>query len=612
MSIDEALRTADPAAEPGSSRPDDRAPAGAGQGATILLLDEAQARRFEAEGPEAARIVALTPGAASALGPAARERMLADPMTDFSHARVTARARRAARQFKTALDGDRTLCDGTKHWLNMSLEVQAYLIGRVWETLRVPGPWLLPQGEGWRRFEDRDEAHVAFLEYLRDRYPLREPRPLASPLLQFLTRLVLLIIRGRGPWVVSPRLNLVFGLDKVVYARPEPIRVLSLETRHYGPQDYIDLLTALRQAFKKVPAVKLPIAGHAKDADSELVIRALEAIQDPIVAQGITAEDRAVFMTETAYCQGLYDESLKVVRLARPRCFVSRQNSGRFGIIADAAGKAGVTRLALNQNSFPPTDSAVANHMLKFFFNTRMPEALGDRFHMWSPHLAALSRDVYSERGRAETYPLRLEPAPFEEDRRAEGPYRVLHASNSTEWMYFFPWIMETSNEFLDGILSLEAEVAKLPEVELTVRTKPKSECNPEALRRLLPPDSDCKVTGMETPFTEAVRQADLLVGFASTTIEETILQRRPVLLWGPTKRYMQLPGRETPPTAEDRSAVYVAHRREDLGPMLMAILKAHAGKPLTDAEIAPHVWPEGTPGLPELAESIATGEPVR
>ena len=93
-----------------------------------------------------------------------------------------------------------------------------------------------------------------------------------------------------------------------------------------------------------------------------------------------------------------------------------------------------------------------------------------------------------------------------------------------------------------------------------------------------------------------------------ATTIEEALLARTPVLLWGPTERYRQLPARLDPPTADDRAAVYGVRSRDALGPMVQAILEAHAGRPLTDNEIADHVWPEGTPTLQDLAETIAAG----
>jgi hypothetical protein len=98
------------------------------------------------------------------------------------------------------------------------------------------------------------------------------------------------------------------------------------------------------------------------------------------------------------------------------------------------------------------------------------------------------------------------------------------------------------------------------------------------------------------------------LVAFRASTIEEAIHGRRPVLLWGGSARYRYLPARTTPPTPCDRGVVYAADDREALAVLLPAILDAHAGRPLTDVEIAPHVWPSGTPNIKDLARRMVEG----
>lgn len=80
---------------------------------------------------------------------------------------------------------------------------------------------------------------------------------------------------------------------------------------------------------------------------------------------------------------------------------------------------------------------------------------------------------------------------------------------------------------------------------------------------------------------------------------------RRPVLLWGGSRRSRYLPGRTKPPTPADRGAVYVAHDPGALAELLPAILDAHAGRPLTDAEIEPHVWLHGSRSIAQLAEEL-------
>ena len=111
-------------------------------------------------------------------------------------------------------------------------------------------------------------------------------------------------------------------------------------------------------------------------------------------------------------------------------------------------------------------------------------------------------------------------------------------------------------------------------------------------------------------PFREDLLASDLLVAFRSTTIEEALHARRAVLLWGASARYRYLPARTAPPRPGDRGAVYAAATEAELAHLLPAILDHHVGRPLTDVEIAPHVWPRGTPGVGDLARWLL-GAPV-
>ena len=578
-----------------------------------LLLDDQDSGRFDAERPAVRGLLALSPAAWSTLSPESRDLLVDDPVTDRAHARITARARRAARQFTAALGpaeaATQAIRPGTRHAVCCMVQQLSFTLARIWEVVRGSGdgPWLIPSDSGWTRCESTGEAQVTLLRHVLSRKSLLDTRPKSNAPVRLLRRLVVRLLRNRGPWVLTTRQRLIYGLDRKIRTGERPQRIFALEPRGSGIYDYLHLWQSLRDGLSGKPTMKLPLSVAPKPGADAPVRRALAAITDPVIRRGLEGPVGAFICDETAYCEALYDETLAVTRLLRPQRFISRQDSGRQAPIADAAGGAGVPRIVINYNSFPSKAPGVANHVQRFLFNVRMPETLSDRFVMWSPHLARLSREVYGPRGLDATQPLRLVPKPMEELVRAPGPYRVLHASNFTEWVGFFPWIMETSLEFIADILALERECNGLEQVELTIRTKPKGEGHPDYLRRLLPDDTRAKVTGTNQPFPEALAEADLMVGFGSTTIEEAMLSRKPVLLWGPTRRYQQLPARSTPPEGEDRAAVYVVHEREQLAPMITAILEAHAGKPLTDAEIADHVWPEGTPTLDDLAQSLAT-----
>ena len=95
-------------------------------------------------------------------------------------------------------------------------------------------------------------------------------------------------------------------------------------------------------------------------------------------------------------------------------------------------------------------------------------------------------------------------------------------------------------------------------------------------------------------------------MSYSSTTIEEALNARCPVLLWGGSMRYHHLTPSMFHPTIEERHAVYAPRDINDLGSMISAILDVHKGRPLTNDEIKDYVWPEDTPGIDDFVDYIA------
>jgi hypothetical protein len=182
---------------------------------------------------------------------------------------------------------------------------------------------------------------------------------------------------------------------------------------------------------------------------------------------------------------------------------------------------------------------------------------------------------------------------------------RILVADTFAALWFTHSWAFQTSDEYMDGLAELVRAVEALPDSSLLIRAKARHELGLAAYRHLLPPSSKVEIKMRGVPFRQELAECDLLVAFRSTTIEEALHARRPALLWGGSARYRYLPARTEPPRPGDRGTIYAAATGADLARLLPAILDAHAGKPLADAEIAAHVWPRGTPGIADLARRM-------
>jgi hypothetical protein len=112
--------------------------------------------------------------------------------------------------------------------------------------------------------------------------------------------------------------------------------------------------------------------------------------------------------------------------------------------------------------------------------------------------------------------------------------------------------IYETFNEYIQSIKELAETVEDIPETHLIVKFRP-SECISIENIKTLVPFSDKVTLSVDEPFLDVLGFTDLLVSFTSTTIEEALMNRVPVLLYGARGRNHYLdapryqPGMELP-----------------------------------------------------------------
>lgn len=97
--------------------------------------------------------------------------------------------------------------------------------------------------------------------------------------------------------------------------------------------------------------------------------------------------------------------------------------------------------------------------------------------------------------------------------------------------------VFETEDENLAAMIDLVEAVNRLDNVHLVLKLHPSSEFTEEDMRFFLPPCERLSVLHKE-PFSDVLSAADLLVSYISTTVEEALLNRIPVVLYDKWRRY--------------------------------------------------------------------------
>ena len=119
--------------------------------------------------------------------------------------------------------------------------------------------------------------------------------------------------------------------------------------------------------------------------------------------------------------------------------------------------------------------------------------------------------------------------------------FLVVHAGTTKFSRAARLFVYETPDEYLQSLKDLVQAVGELPEVHLVIRFRPMPQLSVADLQQLVPMPSHVTLSVTET-FEEVLGAADLLVSFSSTTIEEALQNKVPVLLYGAGGRYQHLP----------------------------------------------------------------------
>ena len=306
---------------------------------------------------------------------------------------------------------------------------------------------------------------------------------------------------------------------------------------------------------------------------------------------------------------GFVADARRVVRRLRPLAALSFEaNAYLTAALFDAARDETTPTVVANHNSHRLGAGARADAVTAMLAGHRYANQTVDVACVWSPDNEMTGYELTKPSGRPALVPFRAGPAKPIGCRPADGTFRILHAGNFQGWRDYFPWISETSEEYLSGIRTLAEAAADLRGIHVTVRCRYKDECDPSILQSLLSASPSVEVVGAEEDFQAQLSRYDLLVCHFSTTAAQALQIGVPLLLWGNTQRYMQFPARTVPPTEQERAPVYAVRNAEQLAEMLVAIRQAHQDRPLDSHELAEYRWPVEVMTAKQLAKAMLDG----
>lgn len=155
----------------------------------------------------------------------------------------------------------------------------------------------------------------------------------------------------------------------------------------------------------------------------------------------------------------------------------------------------------------------------------------------------------------------------------------IVHAGTPKPSKSLRFYVYETPEEYIGALCDLASAVEKIPNTILIIKFRPTFEIGVNDIKRLVP-FSEKVILSVEEPFPGVLGIADLLVSFSSTTIEEALQNRVPVLLYGGGGRYQHIPGNELNGDTSIRpSALYHVREAKNLEYAINGILRLGINK---------------------------------
>jgi hypothetical protein len=566
---------------------------------TAVLYSSKDAQRLLKEHPNVDRVLTLTPDARATLTNSTLPLLTTlDTYSDYDHRRVMVRVRRMEKQLKNKLDS-LDISISSKETLSALLHLIASFTSRLWETLKNTGPWLVPTPLGWVNISDLHEAHRTLLVHISTQSPpfsLGVDKSLWSPIIRILNQLLLKITKKQHVVLLT---GYSYGLTSIS-------QELNQRYNHFTTMDVRGSTGKFREVFKVLLSIFHAITGQPKitytavPTYSEKKISAIEEyltyITDPVIQNAIEFFKHRLTQ-DTILTDGLNKDTDLLVKSVCPKAVWS--HSLRWGIgavLGEVSLLYKIPCILISHGSHPKPENVTSAFEHRELAQGLLFSPLASNNLLQSPHaeqaVSSFGESFLCTRSHPVMWSYSKTPTIIKKD----SIKTILHAGTFKRWDVTRPWIYETSDEFIEGLSTLIQATTRLKNVELIIRIRPMLECQIKTLKVLLP-KSNCYKIKTSGSFLEDLALADLLVSYSSTTIEEALYARRPVLLWGGSQRYMHLPVASTEkPTETSRSAVYAPKAENELLPMLTSILEYHASKPLTNYELKGHIWFDDVP----------------
>jgi hypothetical protein len=248
---------------------------------------------------------------------------------------------------------------------------------------------------------------------------------------------------------------------------------------------------------------------------------------------------------------GRVSSLFQVIHKVHPTIVFSQHAVGASYAIGEICREMKIPGVLISHGSHTPHQGKIAsnewNEHAKTLFNTHFPFVAIQT--PWASKFFDMQKEMLSI--PIDTGPLLFANKSAEKINRKQLRIKIykqhadknilIHAGTPKLWRAFRPWVYETLDEYVENINKIIQVVDRIQGVYLAVRFRPIGGITSDYLRKILI-KSDCYGIYDQGSFDEHLLAADRLISYSSTTLEEALQNKIPILQFDPDNKYQHIP----------------------------------------------------------------------
>jgi len=170
----------------------------------------------------------------------------------------------------------------------------------------------------------------------------------------------------------------------------------------------------------------------------------------------------------------------------------------------------------------------------------------------------------------------------------------IVHAGTPKPIQSSRPYVYETVDEYIENINTLIKVIEGMENIHLIVRFRPANYLGLNDFLELLI-KSDCYSVHTEGAFVDYLTISDIIIGYSSTTIEEALQNRIPVLIYDPHNKYCHIKSAMIldPSHKPDIDSCYYVNSDDKLSWAIRWLIENHFSKEIPDSVWDRHIFEE-------------------